>query len=207
MKDDDSAIDLSAIALILFDLDGVLVDSLPVIERILRVWAAEHDLDADKAVALSHGRRDIDLIRLIAPHLDAEAEAARVFEREEHDTTGVRAMPGAADLLATLPADSWAVVTSGTRAVATARIAAAGLPMPRLLLAAEDVVEGKPSPAGYLQAAALLGQDPERCLVVEDAEAGALAARAAGMECLGVGPVLKGRPGLVTAHVPDLSMV
>lgn len=207
MKTDDSAIDLSAIALILFDLDGVLVDSLPVIERILRAWAAEHDLDADKAVALSHGRRDIDLIRLIAPHLDAEAEAARVVEREEHDTTGVRAMPGAADLLATLPAGSWAVVTSGTRAVATARIAAAGLPMPRLLLAAEDVAEGKPSPAGYLRAAALLGQDPERCLVVEDAEAGALAARAAGMECLGVGPVLKGRPDLVTAHVSDLSMV
>lgn len=191
----------------LFDLDGVLVDSLDVIERILREWAQGHGLDADRAVELSHGRRDIDLIGLLAPHLDAEAETARIVEREEHDTAGLRAMPGAADALAAVPEKAWAVVTSGTRAVAAARLSAAGLPAPALLLGAEDVPWGKPDPTGYLWAARLLGVDAPRCLVVEDAEAGARAAGAAGMDCLGVGPALVDRPDLVRAHVPDLSHV
>ncbi|WP_433214651.1 HAD-IA family hydrolase [Microtetraspora malaysiensis] len=192
---------------ILFDLDGVLVDSLGVIERILRGWAGEHGLDGDQAVELSHGRRDIDLIRLLAPHLDAEAETARIVAREERDTAGVRALPGAAALLTALPPKAWAVVTSGTRAVAHARLSAAGLPMPALLLGAEDVPAGKPDPIGYLWAAQLLGSVAPHCLVVEDAEAGARAARAAGMDCLGVGSALEDRPDLVVAHVPELSHV
>jgi mannitol-1-/sugar-/sorbitol-6-phosphatase len=192
---------------ILFDLDGVLVDSLRVIERILREWAGEHGLNGDRAVALSHGRRDIDLIRLLAPHLDAEAEAARIVAKEEHDTAGLRALPGAAALLAALPPKAWAVVTSGTRAVATARLSAAGLPMPALLIGAEDVPAGKPDPVGYLWAAQLLGSTARHCLVVEDAKAGAEAAGAAQMDCLGVGAALEGRPDLVIAHVPELTYV
>ncbi|MEV4065921.1 HAD family hydrolase [Nonomuraea dietziae] len=131
---------------ILFDLDGVLVDSLGVIERILREWAAEHGLDGDEAVALSHGRRDIDLIRLLAPHLDVEAETARIVATEERDTAGLRGLPGAAELLAALPSTLWAVVTSGTRAVgAPPRRAAARAPPPHHRQAAGEAV-GKPHP-------------------------------------------------------------
>ncbi|WP_346151670.1 HAD-IA family hydrolase [Nonomuraea recticatena] len=190
---------------ILFDLDGVLVDSLGVIERILREWAAEHGLDGDEAVALSHGRRDIDLIRLLAPHLDAEAETARIVATEERDTAGLRGLPGAAELLAALPSTLWAVVTTGTGAVAAARLRAAALPAPTLLLGAEDLPVGKPDPTGYQWAARLLGRGARHCLVVEDAEAGARAAGAAGMDCVGVGPALEGRRDLTVAHVPDLS--
>lgn len=192
---------------LLFDLDGVLVDSLAVIERILREWAAGHGVDGDRAVALSYGRRDIDLIRILTPHLDAEAETAGIVAREEHETTGLRALPGAHDLLGSLPPEDWAVVTSGTRAVATARLGAVGLPEPKVLVAAEDVPAGKPDPAGYLRAARLLGRTPERCLVVEDAVAGAEAARAAGMDCLGVGPALRDRDDLVITCVPSLARV
>ncbi|WP_433331911.1 HAD-IA family hydrolase [Spirillospora sp. CA-294931] len=190
---------------LLFDLDGVLVDSLGLIERILREWAAEHGLDADHAVALAPGRRDIDLIRLLAPHLDAEAETARIVAREESDVAGLRALPGAAETLDALSPASWAIVTSGTRAVATARLEAAGLPLPKFLVAAEDVPTGKPDPSGYLKAAALLGRPPEACLVVEDAPAGAQAARAAGMDCLGVGPALTTQSSPAIATAPDLA--
>lgn len=189
---------------ILFDLDGVLVDSLETIARILREWAEGHGLDGDRAVALSHGRRDVDVIRLLAPHLDAEEEAARIVAREEHDTAGVRAAPGAARLLSSLSPARWAVVTSGVGAVATARLRAAGLPIPDVLVAAEDVSAGKPHPAGYRQAARRMRCAPERCLVVEDAIPGAQAARAAGMDCLGIGPALNRSP-LVVASATTLA--
>ncbi|WP_026413268.1 HAD-IA family hydrolase [Actinomadura oligospora] len=189
---------------VLFDLDGVLADSLGTIERILRDWAAANGIDGDRAVALSHGRRDVDLIRLLAPRLDAEAEAALIVAREETDTAGVRAAPGAARLLGTLTPRMWAIVTSGTRAVATARLRASGLPVPGVLVAADDVAVGKPDPTGYRLAARLMGRPPERCLVVEDAVAGAEAARAAGMDCLGVGPALEGSP-LVVAWSASLA--
>ncbi|WP_460351800.1 HAD-IA family hydrolase [Actinoallomurus acanthiterrae] len=191
----------------LFDLDGVLVDSLGVIERILRDWAVAHGVDGDRAVALSYGRRDIDLIQILTPHLDAEAETAEIVAREERETTGLRALPGADALLASLHPEAWAVVTSGTRAVATARLAAVSLPLPKVLVAAEDVPAGKPDPAGYLRAARLLGRSPARCLVVEDAVAGAEAARAAGMDCIGVGQAWDDRPDLVVARVPSLAQV
>ncbi|HWS33027.1 MAG TPA: HAD-IA family hydrolase, partial [Actinoplanes sp.] len=132
-------------------------------------------------------RRDIDLVREIAPHLDAEAETRRIAEREAHDFTGLSAMPGAARLLGALPPSAWAVVTSGTRAVALGRLAAAGLPAPAFLVAADDIRAGKPHPEGYLTAAARLGISPSECVVVEDAPAGVHAACAAGMACVGVG--------------------
>ncbi|MGW4759711.1 hypothetical protein [Streptomyces chartreusis] len=115
---------------ILFDLDGVLVDPMGLIERILREWA--------------QGRRDIDLVRPVAPHLGAEAETRRIAETEEHDFTGLEATPGAARLLDMLPPEAWGIVTSGTRAVARGRLAAAGLPQPVHLVAADDIQRGKP---------------------------------------------------------------
>jgi sugar-phosphatase len=189
---------------VLFDLDGVLVDSLGVAEGILREWAALHGIDGDRAVELSHGRRDADLIPLLAPHLDTVAEVGWIIEREERAFDGIKAMPGAARLLASLPPRRWAVVTSGTRAVARGRIAAGGLPEPVRLVAAEDVERGKPDPQPYLRGAQALGVDPARCVVVEDAPAGVLAAAAAGIRCIGVGVGTDIDPSAVTAHVTSL---
>ncbi|MER5352650.1 HAD-IA family hydrolase [Kitasatospora sp. NPDC002551] len=193
---------------ILFDLDGVLVDSLPLIERILRDWAVRHGLDADDAVAKSHGRRDIDLIALIAPELDAAYEAGVIAGLEEHDFEGIRPIPGARELLDSLPPGSWGVVTSGTRRVARGRLAAAGLPEPAVLLAAEDFERGKPDPEGYLKGAAALGTPAGRCVVIEDARAGVEAALAAGMHCIGLGGGLGGLPeGALAGAVEDLTSI
>jgi sugar-phosphatase len=190
---------------VLFDLDGVLVDSLGVAERILREWAAERGVDGDRAVALSHGRRDADLVALLAPDLDVAAEVAWIVGREERAVDAIAAMPGAVDLLGAVPPQRWAVVTSGARAVARGRIAAAGLPEPPRLVAAEDVRRGKPDPEPYLRAARLLGVAPERCVVIEDAMSGVRAALAAGMRCVGVGAEVA--PTAVTAHVASLEQL
>jgi sugar-phosphatase len=155
---------------LLFDLDGVLADSTASVEAHWRRWAAGHGLDPDAILHVVHGRRAIDTIREVAPALDAERELA--------------ALPGAAELLPRLAAGSWAVVTSGMRAVALARLRASALPEPPLLVAAEDVGRGKPDPEGYLAAAARLGRSPAECVVFEDAPAGVAAARAAGMRCV-----------------------
>ncbi|WP_018351481.1 HAD-IA family hydrolase [Longispora albida] len=185
----------------LFDLDGVLVESLPLIERILRTWAAGYGLDADRAVELSHGRREADLIRLLAPEMDAEAGAAEIIAVEEREFTGLEPVAGAPELLAALPAGRWAVVTSGTRLVAEGRLAAAGLPRPDVFLTAEDTPRGKPDPEGYLKAAAMLGYAPDQCVVVEDAPAGLAAAAAAGMASIGRG----GQARQASMWVPDLT--
>jgi len=203
MATDNITLDCDAI---LFDLDGVLVDSHPLIERILRTWAEGRGIDPDTAVAASYGRRDVDLVRAVAPTLDAEAEAALIVACEEGDFAGIVPIPGAAGLLAVLPAACWAIVTSGTRRVATGRLRAAALPEPVYMITAEDVREGKPAPEGYLRAAELLGVRPERCLVVEDAAAGVLAAGAAGMRCLGIGAALTGDVAL-DAWAADLRAV
>jgi sugar-phosphatase len=193
----------AGIEALLFDLDGVLVDSTAAIEQSMRAWAHAHGLDGDHVLALSHGRRDVDLVRAAAPGLDVETEVARITEFELSFLSGVTAVPGAAALLACLPADRWAVVTSSTPPVARGRLAAAGLPEPALLITAADVDRGKPAPDGYLLATEKLGVPPERCLVFEDAPIGAAAARAAGIRCVGVG--LTGPD--VIGSVPDLAAI
>ena len=178
---------------LLFDLDGVLVDSTACIERTWRRWAAAHALDADAVVRTAHGRRAIETVRLAAPRLDAAAEVAVLVGHEASETDGVLEVPGAAALLAALPPGRWAVVTSGVRAVAEHRLRHVGLPAPPVMVCADEVTHGKPHPEGYLAAAARLGVAPARCLVVEDAPAGLEAARAAGMRALAV----------ATTHAPD----
>ncbi|WP_456425427.1 HAD-IA family hydrolase [Rhodocaloribacter sp.] len=178
---------------LLFDLDGVLVDSSACIERHWRRWAARHGLDAEALVTRLHGRRMVDLIRDFAPHLDAEAEAARLALEEGTDTEGVHAFEGAAEMLRALPGEAWAVVTSGNRITATTRLRHTGLPWPKVLVTADDVRRGKPDPEPYLTAAERLGVAPERCLVLEDAPAGIDAAKAAGMTAL----------ALTTTHPPE----
>jgi sugar-phosphatase len=171
---------------ILFDLDGVLVDSTACVERHWRIWAKRHELDAERILANSHGRRSADTIRAIAPWLDAEAEATRLEQTEALDTEGVVTAPGASELLTALRAMPWAVVTSGSHLMASTRLRFTGLPTPPVLITAEDVHQGKPAPEGYLQAASQLGIDPQHCVVIEDAPPGIEAGRAAQATVIGV---------------------
>jgi sugar-phosphatase len=171
---------------VLFDMDGTLVDSREIVERLWLQWAAEHGLSADAILAVAHGRRTLETIQLVAPHLATPEEAARLDALEAQEDGHETAVPGAAALLNALPPDRWAVVTSAGRKLAAARLASVGLPLPRVLVGADDVVRGKPSPEGYLRAAGLFGVAPERCVVLEDTPAGAQAGRAAGARVIGL---------------------
>jgi len=168
----------------LFDLDGVLVDSRVVVERTWRRWAQRHRLDPDAILQIAHGRRTQDTLQVAVPHLASDAEVAWLDATELADVEGLRVVPGAGQLLAALPADRWAIVTSCGRALAQQRLASVGLPVPRVLVVSEDVKQGKPAPEGYRLGAARLGYDPEDCLVFEDAPAGVAAGRAAGARVL-----------------------
>lgn len=170
----------------LFDLDGVLVHSAGPIRRSWIRWAAAHGLAIEAVEAAAHGRRAVDAIRQVAPHLDAEAAARQMDSEQAADTEGVTPVTGARALVASLNGYEWAVVTSGRRALAIARMRAADLPPPQVLVSAEDVLEGKPSPEGYVKAADALGRSPAECVVIEDAPAGIMAARRAGMRVIGL---------------------
>ena len=169
---------------ILFDLDGVLVDSTQAVERVWRKWAAQHKLDPQLVLEHAHGRRTIETIRIVAPQLDADAETDNVEEMEIAEKEGIVAIPGAADLLRSLPSDRFNIVTSATRALASARLRYAGLPVSERLISADDVTEGKPSPEPYLKGAAALRIAPADCVVFEDTPAGVESARAGGMRVI-----------------------
>jgi mannitol-1-/sugar-/sorbitol-6-phosphatase len=169
---------------ILFDLDGVLVSSTAAVARQWRLWAKERDIPPEEVLRIAHGRRTVEVVQLLAPDLDAEAEARNVEAREAADTEGVHIIPGARELLARIPPERWAVVTSGTRLLAVSRLKLGKLPQPRGLVTADDVREGKPHPAPYLEGARLLGIAPQQCLVIEDAPVGIQAAHAAGMKAI-----------------------
>ncbi len=171
---------------VLFDLDGVLVDSTPAVARVWGRWATDHGISPDLAIAQAHGRRSIETIRAIAPQMNAEKENVWVEQMEIVDKEGVTAIPGAARLLASLPQDRFAIVTSATAPLARARLGYAGLPLPQNLVTAGDVTEGKPSPEPYLKGAELLRIAPHDCLVFEDAPAGIASARAAGMRVIAI---------------------
>jgi mannitol-1-/sugar-/sorbitol-6-phosphatase len=171
---------------ILFDLDGVLVDSTRSVDRQWRRWAEEVNVDPDEVVRIAHGVRTIEVVRRLTPNLDADAEVLRLEKREAEDQDGVEVMPGAADLLASIPVRQWAVVTSGTKYLALARLHLGRLPIPEVLVSADDVTRGKPDPEPYLRGAQLLGINPSECLVVEDAPAGIRAAHAGGMKAIGL---------------------
>ena len=168
-------------AAILFDLDGVLIDSTASITRHWQQWAQRHNLGLAEIMKVAHGRRTIETMRLVAPHLPVEEEALHFAAAEAADTEGVVTIDGALPLLNSLPTDAWAIVTSGGRELATARLKSRGLPVPRIMVTAEDVVNGKPDPEPYLVAAHVLGIPADQCVVVEDSPAGIAAAGAAGM--------------------------
>jgi len=177
---------------ILFDLDGVLVDSTRSVDRQWRIWAREQGINDEKVIAIAHGVRTVEVIRMVAPHLDAEAEVRKLESREADDRDGVAVMPGAVELVRSIPAGRWGVVTSGTRHLAQARLRLAGIPVPNTLVTADDVVNGKPHPEPYLKGAEMLGVSAADCLVVEDAPAGIRAAHAAGMKAIGLTSTFSG---------------
>jgi sugar-phosphatase len=173
-------------AVLLFDLDGVLIDSTESVVRHWRQWAERHNLDLAEIMQVAHGRRTIETMRLVAPYLPVEEEARAFAAGEAADTEGVVAVEGALRLVSSLPFGAWAVVTSGTRDVATARLKSLGLPVPAVLVTAEDVVNGKPDPEPYHLAAHALGVPAEQCVVVEDSPAGIAAAGGAGMRSVAI---------------------
>jgi sugar-phosphatase len=169
---------------VLFDLDGVLVDSTPAVARVWAGWAREHGFDPHEVVKKAHGRPSITTIRELLPDADHQAENREVERREITDVEGVIPLPGAVELLRALPLERWAIVTSCTRQLAGVRIAVAGLPQPRHLVTATDVRRGKPDPEPYAKGAQLLGVLAADCLVIEDAPAGIRAGKAAGARVL-----------------------
>jgi sugar-phosphatase len=169
---------------VLFDLDGVLVDSTPAVARVWAGWAREHGFDPDEVTRNAHGKPSIATIRELLPDADYEAENREVERREIEDVEGVIPLPGAMELLQALPLERWAIVTSCTRALAGVRIGAAGLPKPKYLVTSTDVLRGKPDPEPYLKGAQILGVAAKDCLVLEDAPAGIRAGKAAGARVL-----------------------
>lgn len=164
----------------LFDLDGVLINSTPAVARVWRQWAIEHGFDPDEVVARAHGRPSLTTVREYLPNSDHQAENREVERREIEDLEGVAPLPGALALLSSLPPDRWTIVTSCTRALAEVRIKAAGLPLPKSFVTSNDIVNGKPHPEPFLKGAAVLGFPPDDCIVFEDVPAGVRAGKAAG---------------------------
>jgi sugar-phosphatase len=175
---------------ILFDLDGTLVDSATRVQRLWLDWSRKHGIDPGFLLEVMHGRRADETIRIVAPHLSLQEEFQALEEEEILDMDGVRPYSRARELLSQLSARQWAIVTSGTRRVAGARLAHVGLPAPKVFITADDVTRGKPAPDGYLLAARRLELDPADCVVIEDAPAGIQAGKAAGMRVIAVGTTL-----------------
>jgi sugar-phosphatase len=170
---------------VLFDMDGTLVDSTAAVERSWATWGSEYGLTRS-ALEAGHGQPASQLVTALLGGDRVAQGLARIAELELADIHDITILPGALELLSALPADRVAIVTSATRALATARIAAAGLPAPAVVVTFDDVRHGKPNPEPFLTGAARLGIDPARCLVVEDAPAGIAAGRAAGCATLAV---------------------
>jgi sugar-phosphatase len=171
---------------ILFDLDGVLVDSRRCVEQVIREWARIRGLDPEPFLRIAYGRKTSDTLRIVAPGLDIDAEVAVLDRMEEGCTDGLESIPGAAELVRSLPVGRWGIVTSGHRAVATLRLTEVGLPVPSVLVTGDEVSRGKPDPQPYLVGLQRLGFGSLECVVIEDAPAGIAAAQAAGIRVIGL---------------------
>jgi sugar-phosphatase len=171
---------------VLFDLDGVLVDSRECIEHVWREWAAARGRDYRDFLRVAHGRRTSETVRLVAPELDAKAESGVLDAMEAVESRGLAAFPGVPALLGSIPTGRWAVVTSGSLPVATLRLGAAGIAPPAVFITAGDVRKGKPDPEGYVAAAGRLSLHLSDCIVVEDSPTGIAAGKAAGMRVVAV---------------------
>jgi sugar-phosphatase len=171
---------------VLFDLDGVLVESRAATERVWLEWAASNGIGAESLRAAMHGVRSVEVVRALRPELDSVSESEAIERRQAEDVRGLRAIPGAAEALGALKEDRVAVVTSATRPLAAARLGAVGIELPAVAVYAGDVMRGKPDPEGYLTAASRLGVEAAEALVVEDSPPGVEAGRAAGAATVAV---------------------
>ncbi|WEG08004.1 HAD-IA family hydrolase [Microbacterium horticulturae] len=193
---------------VLLDMDGTLVDSTAVVERLWLEWAADHGLDDDRVLSVIHGRQGHESMAILLPDRDPainRAENAQMLSAEGVDTDGVVAVPGASALLEALRGTPHALVTSADERLATARMDAAALRVPDVRVTAEHVTRSKPDPEGFLRGAQLLGVAPRDCLAFEDSQAGIAAALAAGTTVIGVGERAAGHGA--AAVVGDLSGV
>lgn len=171
---------------LLFDLDGTLVNSLAAVARAWRTWATEFGLDPDYVVPRIHGRRAIDSISDLGPHLDQKAAFLRLEHLEATDTVGVVPMPGALEFLDSLQGIPWGIVTSGSRPIAVPRLMAGGIALPNVFVTAEEIGQGKPHPEAFLKGAELLGLPPSQIVAFEDTLAGVRSAHSAGMRVVGI---------------------
>jgi mannitol-1-/sugar-/sorbitol-6-phosphatase len=165
---------------LLFDMDGVLVDSTPAVARVWARWAARHGFDAAEVVHRAHGRPSITTVREYLPDGDHLAENKEIERDEVTDLDGVVPLPGALQLLSALPRGRWTIVTSCSRRLAEVRVKTSGLPRPEVFVTSSDIRNGKPAPDPYLKGAEVLGFAPQDCVVVEDAPAGVRSGKAAG---------------------------
>ena len=173
---------------LLFDMDGTLVDSTEAVERTWKYFADKYHLNLKDILSQSHGRLLTDTVRLFAPkNIDIIAVINELSEMELNATQGIKEIVGAKDLLNKIPDNRWAIVTSASKKLAVSRLNAARLPIPKVLITADDVKHGKPSPEGYLIAAGILQIAPQECIVFEDSVIGLTAARNAKMKALAVG--------------------
>src|SRR5262249_30819144 len=164
---------------LLFDLDGVLVDSTPAVARVWTIWAHKHGFDPEETVRKAHGRPSLTTSSQLLPGADHAAENTLVEKMEIEDVADVVPLPGSLELLAALPPERWTVVTSCTRRLALVRLRVAGLPVPQKIVTSTDIVNGKPHPEPYLKGALLLDVAPQDCVVFEDAPAGIRSGKAA----------------------------
>jgi sugar-phosphatase len=184
---------------LLFDLDGVLVDSTPAVARVWTKWAIAHGFDPEEIVRRAHGRPSLATIKDLLPNAaDHIAENEVVLRGEIEDTEGIVPLPGVCEFLQSVPQDRWALVTSCARPLAHVRLKAAGIPVPQKMITSDDVRRGKPDPEPYVKGAALLGFSPSECIVFEDAPAGIRAGKAAGARVLAL-PTTEGENELKSA--------
>jgi mannitol-1-/sugar-/sorbitol-6-phosphatase len=171
---------------LLFDMDGVLVSSIGSVVRCWKVWAQKYGVPNAEDYEVPHGVRAIDIIRSLRPDIDPLQGLRDIEDLEIADTSDLKVLPGAKELLESLPPERWAIVTSATRRLMLGRLEAAGLPAPERIVSADDVERGKPDPEPYRRGAELLACRPDECIVVEDAPSGVCAGKAAGSRVLGV---------------------
>ena len=192
-------------------MDGVLIDSTPAVARVWHKWAVEHGFEPERVVKMAHGRPSRDTILELLPQSDIDAEDREVERREIEDLEGMVLLPGACELLNSLPGERWTIVTSATRALAEVRLKAAGLPTPTKLITATDIQKGKPDPEPYLKAAAALGFPGSECIVIEDAPAGIHSGKAAGARVIAFQTTMdrqeleEARPDWIVRNCSDLS--
>ncbi len=170
----------------LFDMDGTLIDSRPCIELIWRRWAERNAIEFAEVMQVMHGRRGQETIAIVAPHLNAALETEHLIAEELISLEGTTILPGALAFLNQLHPEQWALVTSAPRELALAKLTFDGLPLPKYLIGAEDVAQGKPHPSPYIQGAALLGLNANECIAFEDAPNGIRSAHAAGAQVIAI---------------------